>query len=201
MYKLFLPLFFFLAFFKLEAKTHSELFDFKISTAHIEANAYPYILDTFYQDQMGHSILLFVDGASWIIRDCKPGEEIFDILNGWSAGDEIRLHPRISDKKEGKFILKNVQNGSVLFGDLNTPPMQEHLILCISCMDSNGYFISLTDGSSWTISWLNSWITHLWKPGDRIIINKSNCREDYLLINADTRDNKWVYAEGTIWRH
>lgn len=173
----------------------------EVDIDHNEINSYPNYLEYVFNEKGKWKIKSY-DGSIWEALPLNNNQRIEDILCNWVNNDEIRLsrfYPpeakALSDEKM-LFSIYNLNQETSVLAILVLPPQVEHLTYRISKIDKNGYFITLNDGSDWTIGWLCSWGTSKWHKGDRIIISKRSKRY-YGLINAELND--YALAEMTSW--
>ncbi|MDB2613952.1 hypothetical protein N9Y92_02195 [Chlamydiales bacterium] len=162
-----------------------------------KTNLYPYLLD--YVSTDGKLIYAyFQDGSAWILQACLDEDDVLHIIDLWQYNDEIRLYPRRDENKikNGDWLLKNISRNSVAYGELDTNIHQTSNFY-INQIDTNGYFIQLTDNSDWTIGWFNSWTSQMWHPKDPVLVNKGD-DTSYIIINSI--NNSWIYADITKWQ-
>jgi hypothetical protein len=60
-------------------------------------------------------------------------------------------------------------------------------------LDQDGYYLSLDDGTTWEVSWTNSWTSWNWKVGERVQIEKAE--GEYRLSNLD--QTSFIFAKPT----
>jgi hypothetical protein len=145
--------------------------------------------------ESGSLILSLSDGSRWLLQSATE-EEKASIFESWKKGDDIRLG---YGGGANRFALKNARNKDLFsvaidpssFAFIETPSIQK--------MDKNGYALILDNGSEWRVGWLSSFASHRWRPGDRLLINKSdNSKEEgYLLINL--KDGSQATADMICW--
>jgi hypothetical protein len=101
-------------------------------------------------------------------------------LEKFFQGDRVVLF----DSSDGRVIFEDMDSKALLCCFLKSYP--QNVLSTIVKLDTNGYFITLSDGSEWTISWISSWTSYGWKLGDCVIPIKK--RQGDCLINLTTSE-------------
>lgn len=107
-----------------------------------------------------------------------------DKLKHWLQGDEIVLIAKKMDHVYYPFLYNRRTQDSVRMVLSN----QDKALSCyeIQEVDSDGYYITLSDDSSWEIGWWDSFSTWHWKKGERILVYQNEgIHPSYSLINLD----------------
>lgn len=144
------------------------------------------------------AIVVLSDESQWLVKTTAK-KALDELFSGWKVGDDIRLKD-ISivpgSRKKGDCILKNRRDGSALFATSLRKCDDLSKALFLEKVDKTGYGIVTSDGKIWSVGYLDAIKVQYWKPGDRVVINKSNHGNrymDYAIFNL-TRNNScsWI---------
>lgn len=139
------------------------------------------------------NIITMDNGTKWAIALDQAKfyetvkQDLSELYKSSTIGDEPTASTEVT-------LVKNHQN-IVVFSDITA----KHLFFCvlnelpqdsfptIVKIDSNGYFIELSDGTEWSIPWLGSWTTMKWSVGECVAAVKTiqGLEHNFSLINLD----------------
>ncbi|NGX51481.1 MAG: hypothetical protein K1060chlam2_01347 [Chlamydiae bacterium] len=101
----------------------------------------------------------------------------------------------ISKVYNGRVIIEDIDSQALLCCSLQSYPNES--VRTIEKLDTKGYFVFLSDGSEWSVSWSGSWNSYKWRLGDSVIPMKKN--GDYALVNFPSLDIAFP-VEPIIWK-
>lgn len=141
------------------------------------------------------------DGSKWHICDYDQNEDENEdatdqIFNEWYSGDDIRIG-KVKHKEKYHLAVKNTRTDSTYLANLI---IDRSVGVEITDIDENGYIIVTEGKQYWSAGYIGSFTTCKWRPGDRVLINKStHCKaEDYELINS--KNGSAVWASKAEWK-
>ncbi len=146
------------------------------------------------------ALIILNDHSRWIVRNFSAEEQELYKQDPWQKKDDIRIISRTAFDRRGNFTLKNMRTGKTYPVYFDTTSLKNAKTHLIERIDSNGYFVTTENKIDWEIFWTNSWTSCLWRPFDRILINKGDCadKNTYLMINLNTQEA--VNAEIIQWK-
>ncbi|MCB1107904.1 MAG: hypothetical protein KDK76_07405 [Chlamydiia bacterium] len=134
-----------------------------------------------------HVYIVLDNGSRWFTDFHNHYARYFD---GWQEGDLVSLQHCFC----GHYALTNLSHSQLLW-HFTLDRSTQDVFPMVSSVEDNGYYLTLSDGSKWSIGYFNAGTASEWRVGSSVVVHPENSTlrgTTHSIYNMD--DETYIYA-------